>query len=50
MNLAVRRHRLAPLITVTVAALVFVILLLAVRLQWTPLESADHGAATASTT
>ena len=46
MNLAIRPHRLAPLITVTVAALVFVILLLAVRLQWTPLESADHGAAT----
>jgi undecaprenyl-diphosphatase len=45
VNVAIRPHRLAPLITVTVAALVFVILLLAVRLQWTPLESADHGAA-----
>jgi undecaprenyl-diphosphatase len=46
VNLAIRQHRLAPLITVTVAALVFVLLLLAVRLQWAPLESADHGAAT----
>ena len=45
MNLAIRQHRLAPLVTVTVAALVFAILLLAVRLQWAPLESADHGAA-----
>jgi undecaprenyl-diphosphatase len=46
VNLAIRQHRLAPLITVTVAALVFVLLLIAVRLQWAPLESADHGAAT----
>jgi len=46
VNLAIRPRRLAPLITVTVAALVFVLLLLAVRLQWAPLESADHGAAT----
>jgi membrane-associated phospholipid phosphatase len=45
MNLAIRQHRLAPLVTVTVAALVFVVLLIAVRLQWAPLESADHGAA-----
>ena len=45
MNLAIRQHRLAPLVTVTVAALVFAILLIAVRLQWAPLESADHGAA-----
>jgi undecaprenyl-diphosphatase len=45
VNLAIRQHRLAPLVTVTVAALVFVILLIAVRLQWAPLESADHGAA-----
>ncbi len=45
MNLAIRQHRLAPLVTVTIAALVFVILLIAVRLQWAPLESADHGAA-----
>ena len=34
-----------PLIAVTAAALVFVVLLIAVRLQWAPLESADHGAA-----
>jgi hypothetical protein len=46
VNLAIRQHRLAPLITVTAAALVFVILLIAVRLQWAPLETADHGAAT----
>ena len=45
MNLAIRQHRLAPLVTVTGAALVFAILLIAVRLQWAPLESADHGAA-----
>jgi undecaprenyl-diphosphatase len=45
VNLELRQHRLAPLITVTVAALVFAILLIAVRLQWAPLESADHGAA-----
>ena len=30
---------------VTVAALVFAVLLVLVRLQWAPLESADHGAA-----
>jgi undecaprenyl-diphosphatase len=36
---------LAPLITVTSAAIVFAILLILVRLQWRPLESADHGAA-----
>jgi undecaprenyl-diphosphatase len=40
-----RRHRLTPLIAVTVAALVFAVLLVLVRLQWAPLESADHGAA-----
>ncbi len=40
-----RRRILAPLITVTVAALVFAVLLIAVRLQWAPLESADHRAA-----
>jgi hypothetical protein len=39
-----RRHRsLAPLVTVTVAAMVFTILLILVRLQRAPLESADHG-------
>jgi undecaprenyl-diphosphatase len=36
---------LAPLTAVTVAALVFAALLILVRLQWGPLESADHGAA-----
>ncbi|HEY6313574.1 MAG TPA: phosphatase PAP2 family protein [Streptosporangiaceae bacterium] len=45
MNLELRQRRLAPLITVTAAALVFAILLIAVRLQWAPLESADHRAA-----
>jgi undecaprenyl-diphosphatase len=41
-----RRDRsLAPLVTVTVATMVFTILLIGVRLQWAPLESADHGAA-----
>jgi len=45
VNLAIRQHRLTPLVTVTVAALVFAVLLIAVRLQWAPLESADHGAA-----
>ncbi|MGH3419153.1 MAG: phosphatase PAP2 family protein [Streptosporangiaceae bacterium] len=41
-----RRNRsLAPLVTLTVAAMVFTVLLIAVRLQWAPLESADHGAA-----
>jgi undecaprenyl-diphosphatase len=39
------RRSLAPLVIVTVAALVFAILLVLVRLQWAPLESADHGAA-----
>ena len=39
------RRELAPLITVTAAALAFVILVILVRLQWAPLESADHGAA-----
>jgi len=36
---------LTPLITVTGAALLFTVLLVLVRLQWVPLESADHGAA-----
>ena len=40
-----RRRGLAPLVIATVAALVFAILLVLVRLQWAPLESADHGAA-----
>jgi undecaprenyl-diphosphatase len=38
-------RRLAPLAAVTVAAFVFAVLLLLVRLQWAPLESVDHGAA-----
>src|SRR5580658_8065467 len=40
-----QRRTLAPLITVTVAALVFAVLLVLVRLQWRPLETVDHGAA-----
>src|SRR5947207_15406258 len=40
-----RGRGLTPLITVTAAALVFTVLLILVRLQWAPLESADHGAA-----
>jgi undecaprenyl-diphosphatase len=40
-----QRRSLVPLIAVTVAALVFAILLVLVRFQWPPLESADHGAA-----
>jgi undecaprenyl-diphosphatase len=39
------RRALTPLALVTAAALVFAILLLLVRLQWAPLESADHRAA-----
>ncbi len=39
------RRSLTPVIVVTVAALVFAILLVLVRLQWHPLESADHTAA-----
>src|SRR5512135_2225316 len=40
------RRTLVPLVIVTAAALVFALLLLLVRLQWTPLESVDHDAAT----
>ena len=40
------RRPLARLATVTTAALLFALLLLLVRLQWAPLESADHAAAT----
>ena len=40
-----QRHSLAPLVVVTVAATVFALLLILVRVQWAPLESADHGAA-----
>jgi undecaprenyl-diphosphatase len=42
---AATRRTLAPLAIVTVTALLFALLLLLVRLQWAPLESADHGAA-----
>jgi undecaprenyl-diphosphatase len=42
---AATRRSVAPLAIVTAAALVFVLLLLLVRLQWAPLESADHGMA-----
>src|SRR5882724_11487805 len=41
-----RSRGLTPLVAVTAAALVFTVLLVLVRLQWAPLESADHGAAT----
>ncbi|MBV9857271.1 MAG: phosphatase PAP2 family protein [Streptosporangiaceae bacterium] len=43
---AATRRTLAPLAIVTAAALLFALLLLLVGLQWAPLESADHGAAT----
>ncbi len=43
---AVGRRGLGPLVVVTVAAIVFALLLVLVRLQWAPLESADHDAAT----
>jgi undecaprenyl-diphosphatase len=43
---AAARRTLAPLAVVTAAALLFALLLLLVRLQWPPLASADHGAAT----
>jgi undecaprenyl-diphosphatase len=39
------RRSLAPLIGVGGAALVFAVLLVLVRIQWPPLESADHSAA-----
>ena len=41
-----RRHGLTPLVAVTAAGLVFTVLFVLVRLQWRPLESIDHGAAT----
>src|ERR1700744_3972558 len=40
------RRTLAPLVIVTAAALLSALLLLLVRLQWAPLESADHHTAT----
>jgi undecaprenyl-diphosphatase len=39
------RSSLTPLTVVAAAAVVFTILLVLVRLQWAPLESADHGSA-----
>src|ERR1700760_3643440 len=42
---AAARRTLTPLIVETVAAFVFALLLVLVRLRWAPLESADHGAA-----
>src|ERR1700730_16584342 len=39
------RRTLAPLAVVAVAAFVFALLLVLVRLRWAPLESADHSAA-----
>jgi undecaprenyl-diphosphatase len=39
------RRSLTPLVAVSVAALVFAIVLVLVRVQWAPLETADHGAA-----
>src|ERR1700729_2255326 len=42
---AVTRRALAPLAIVTAAALLFAFLLILVRLQWGPLEAADHRAA-----
>src|SRR6201996_1179277 len=44
---AAARRNLAPLGVVTAAAVIFALLLLLVRLQWAPLESADHRAAAA---
>ena len=40
-----QRRSLALLIALPLAALVFAVLLILVRLRWPPLESADHGAA-----
>ena len=42
---AAARRSLAPLAVVTAAAFLFALLLVLVRLQWAPLESADHSAA-----
>jgi undecaprenyl-diphosphatase len=44
-SLGHRRRGLSSLAACTVAALVFAVLLVLVRVQWPPLESADHGAA-----
>ena len=40
-----RGHRIAPIVGIGAAAVAFTVLLLLVRLQWPPLESADRGAA-----
>jgi undecaprenyl-diphosphatase len=40
-----QRQTLTPLAVITAAALIFTVLLVLVRLQWRPLESADHDAA-----
>jgi undecaprenyl-diphosphatase len=40
-----QRRSLAALVVVSVAAAVFALLLILVRVQWAPLESVDHGAA-----
>ena len=42
---AVARRGLAPPAVVTAAAFAFALLLVLVRLQWAPLESADHDTA-----
>jgi hypothetical protein len=41
------RSRLLPLIAVTGSTLVFTVLLILVRTQWSPLESVDHSLAAA---
>jgi undecaprenyl-diphosphatase len=40
-----QRRSLAAIVVVSVAAAVFALLLILVRVQWAPLESVDHGAA-----
>src|SRR5215475_11337428 len=39
------RRSLAPIVAVSAASLAFAVVLVLVRLQWTPLESADHATA-----
>jgi len=45
MSAPTTRRRETELIAVTVGTLVFTVLLIAVRLRWSPLEAADHDAA-----
>jgi len=45
MSAPTARRRETELIAVTVGTLVFTVLLIAVRLRWSPLEAADHDAA-----